>query len=202
MLKNLRGDIFGGITAGVIALPLALAFGVSSGAGAIAGLYGAILLGFFAALFGGTKTQISGPTGPMTVVAASTIALFPDNFQMVVLIFMLAGLFQIILGVTRVGKFVQYIPYPVISGFMSGIGIIIILLQLNPLLGSDFTGSTLAIIANLHLPFTKTHMPSLLLGVLTLLILFLHLNVLPSLYHPHSLHFLVSRPLRNWVILT
>ena len=172
MIQQLRGDFFGGITAGVIALPLALAFGVSSGAGAIAGVYGAIVVGFLAALFGGTKTQISGPTGPMTVVAASTIALFPHNFQMVVLIFMLAGIFQITLGVMRVGKFVQYIPYPVISGFMSGIGIIIILLQINPLFGSTFTGTTLAIIANLHLPFTTIHLPSLLLGIGTLLILF------------------------------
>jgi SulP family sulfate permease len=172
-IKSLKGDFFGGITAGVIALPLALAFGVSSGAGAMAGLYGAIVLGLVAALLGGTATQISGPTGPMSVIAASVIAYFSGDIQTIVFIFVLAGIFQAILGFSKVGKFVQYIPYPVISGFMSGVGIIIILLQINPLLGSDISGSTLHIIANLHQSFLNFNMQSFLLGAISLSILFL-----------------------------
>ncbi|WP_084191101.1 SulP family inorganic anion transporter [Methylomarinum vadi] len=142
-LANLSGDLFGGLTAGVVALPLALAFGVQSGLGAIAGLYGAIMLGFIAALFGGTPTQISGPTGPMTVVAstvvASAVEIHSGSLEQamgsVVAIFMLAGLFQILLGMLKVGEYIRYIPYPVISGFMTGIGVIIISLELFPLLG-------------------------------------------------------------------
>jgi sulfate permease, SulP family len=142
-LSNLRGDFFGGLTAGVVALPLALAFGVQSGMGAIAGLYGAIMIGMIAAWFGGTPTQISGPTGPMTVVSAVVIAkaiethggTLEQALGSIVAIFLLAGAFQILLGFLKVGQYVRYMPYPVVSGFMSGIGVIIILLQLFPLLG-------------------------------------------------------------------
>lgn len=139
--SHLRGDIYGGVTAGVVALPLALAMGVASGLGPIAGLYGAIFVGFFAALFGGTEPQISGPTGPMTVVVAglaASIAAHPDLMGNVSLIFtaiMLAGVFQIVLGVFRLGEYIRLVPYPVISGFMSGIGGIIIILQISPMLG-------------------------------------------------------------------
>ncbi len=142
-LSNLRGDFFGGLTAGVVALPLALAFGVQSGMGAIAGLYGAIMIGMIAAWFGGTPTQISGPTGPMTVVSAAVIAgaiethggTLEQAMGSIVAIFLLAGFFQILLGVLKVGQYVRYMPYPVVSGFMSGIGVIIILLQVFPFLG-------------------------------------------------------------------
>ena len=140
--KSLSGDLFGGVTAAVVALPLALAFGVQSGMGAIAGLYGAIALGFFAALFGGTRTQISGPTGPMTVVSAAIIA---GEIQLygsleaaigtIVATFVLAGIFLIIMGLTRIGQYIRYMPYPVISGFMSGIGMIIIIMQIFPFFG-------------------------------------------------------------------
>jgi sulfate permease, SulP family len=132
---KLRGDFYGGIVAAVVALPLALAFGVASGAGAIAGLYGAILVGFFAALFGGTPAQCSGPTGPMTVVMAGTIVLFAHEPRLAFTVVMLGGLFQILFGVFRFGQYISLVPYPVISGFMSGIGAIIIILQLGPLLG-------------------------------------------------------------------
>ena len=138
---NLKGDILGGITAGIIALPLAIALGVASGLGATAGIYGAIIVGFFASVFGGTPTQITGPTGPMAVVVASIAALHGDNLHIVFSSIFLAGIFQILFGLAKVGKFVNFIPYPVISGFMSGIGAIIILLQLNPLLGIDFNGT-------------------------------------------------------------
>ena len=140
--KSLSGDLFGGVTAAVVALPLALAFGVQSGMGAIAGLYGAIALGFFAALFGGTKTQISGPTGPMTVVSAAIIAgeihlygSLEAAIGTIVATFVLAGIFMIIMGLTRIGQYIRYMPYPVISGFMSGIGMIIIIMQVFPFFG-------------------------------------------------------------------
>ena len=134
-LQQIRGDLFGGVTAAIVALPLALAFGVASGLGPAAGLWGAIALGFFAALFGGTPSQVSGPTGPMTVVMAGAVASFGSEPGLVFTAVMLAGLFQIAFGALRVGRFVALMPYPVISGFMSGIGVIIIILQLGPLLG-------------------------------------------------------------------
>ncbi|MDH3711396.1 MAG: SulP family inorganic anion transporter [Cyclobacteriaceae bacterium] len=141
--SHLKGDLFGGITAGIVALPLALAFGLQSGLGAAAGLYGAIFIGFFAALFGGTNTQISGPTAPMTavsmVVIAGIIAANEGDMQRalpaILLVFILAGLMQIGLGLIKVGSYIRYIPYPVVSGFMTGIGVIIIISQVLPLLG-------------------------------------------------------------------
>ena len=139
-LRHLRGDVFGGVTAAVIALPMALAFGVASGAGPVAGLWGAVLVGFFASLFGGTPTLISEPTGPMTVVMTAVIANLtaadPENgLAMAFTVVMMAGLFQIIFGVLRLGKYVTMMPYTVISGFMSGIGVILVILQLAPFLG-------------------------------------------------------------------
>lgn len=141
--KYLKGDLFGGITAGIVALPLALAFGVSSGLGPSAGLYGAIFVSFFAALFGGTNTQISGPTAPMTavsmVVIAGIVATFDGEISKalpaILSIFLLAGIFQIILGFAGLGKYIKYIPYPVVSGFMTAIGVIILITQILPALG-------------------------------------------------------------------
>ncbi len=143
MFSNIRGDAFGGITAGIVALPLALAFGVSSGLGPSAGLYGAIFLGFFAALFGGTSTQISGPTAPLTAVSmiiiASILQANDGNLNralpIILTVFLIAGLFQILLGVVGVGKYIKYIPYPVVSGFMTAIGLIIIITNILPIIG-------------------------------------------------------------------
>ena len=135
-LQTLRGDLFGGVTATVVGLPVALAFGVASGLGPTSGLYGAIAVGFFAAVFGGTKSQISGPTGPMTVAMAVVVTSHADTLAEAFTVVMLAGLIQILLGVLRIGRFVTYTPYSVISGFMSGIGIIVILLQVLPFLGA------------------------------------------------------------------
>lgn len=134
-LSSIRGDIFGGITAAVVALPLALAFGVASGVGAIAGLYGAIAVGFFAAVFGGTNSQVSGPTGPMTVIMAAIVADHAGNLAEAFAIVFLGGVLQIVFGLLRVGRFVSYTPYSVVSGFMSGIGVIIIIFQILPFLG-------------------------------------------------------------------
>ncbi len=143
LFSNIRGDAFGGITAGIVALPLALAFGVSSGLGPTAGLYGAIFISFFAALFGGTNTQISGPTAPMTAVSMVVIAgIIATNdgdvtkaLPVILTVFLLAGLMQIGLGIVGVGKYIRYIPYPVVSGFMTAIGVIILLTQILPSLG-------------------------------------------------------------------
>tara|TARA_R110002020_G_scaffold83397_2_gene207209 strand:- start:114109 stop:115761 length:1653 start_codon:yes stop_codon:yes gene_type:complete len=139
-LSNLKGDLFGGLTAGIVALPLALAFGEASGAGPIAGLWGAIFVGFFAALFGGTGSQVSGPTGPMVVVFAGLYAALGGNPALVFGAVILAGVMQILLGVMRFGQYVKLVPYPVISGFMSGIGVIIIALQLARLFGHEPDG--------------------------------------------------------------
>ena len=136
-LQTLRGDVFGGVTAAVVGLPVALAFGVASGLGAIAGLYGAIAVGFFAAVFGGTKSQISGPTGPMAVAMAVIVTTHSETLAEAFTIVLMAGVIQILLGVLRIGRFVSYTPYSVISGFMSGIGIIIMLLQVLPFLGAE-----------------------------------------------------------------
>ncbi|HHJ15506.1 MAG TPA: SulP family inorganic anion transporter [Gammaproteobacteria bacterium] len=141
--NNVRGDIYGGLTAAIVALPLALAFGVSSGAGPVAGMYGAIFVGFFAALFGGTPSQVSGPTGPMTVVMAAIFtkytAMYPADpaagAALAFTVVVMGGLFLILFGLLRIGKYINLIPHPVVSGFMSGIGVIIILLQIGPLLG-------------------------------------------------------------------
>ena len=143
LFSNIKGDAFGGITAGIVALPLALAFGVSSGLGPIAGLYGAIFISFFAALFGGTNTQISGPTAPMTAVSMIVIAgIIATNdgdidkaLPVILTVFLLAGLMQIGLGALGLGKYIRYIPYPVVSGFMTAIGVIILLTQILPSLG-------------------------------------------------------------------
>ena len=176
--RNVRGDFFGGITAAIVALPLALAFGVSSGAGATAGLYGAIFVGFFAALFGGTPSQISGPTGPMTVVMATIFTFLIEKygeagFAMAFTVVMLGGLFQILFGVFRLGKYITLMPYTVISGFMSGIGVIIILLQIGPLLGQPATAGVVDSLVKLPEALYSIEPVSAGLGVLTLLIVFL-----------------------------
>lgn len=180
--RNVRGDIFGGVTAAVIALPMALAFGVASGAGPVAGLYGAVLVGFFAALFGGTPTLISEPTGPMTVVMTAVIsrlmAEYPNDpetaMAMAFTVVMMAGVFQIIFGLLRLGRYITLMPYTVISGFMSGIGVILIILQLGPMLGHDNPGGGVVGMLQ-HLPgFIQTLNPAeLILGLLTIALIML-----------------------------
>jgi SulP family sulfate permease len=134
-LKNFRGDLFGGLTAAIIALPLAVAFGVASGVGPVAGLYGAVCVGLFAALFGGTPSQISGPTGPMTIVSATVFTQFSSQPAIAFTVVMMAGAFQVLFGYLKLGRYINLMPYPVISGFMTGIGCILIIMQIEPLLG-------------------------------------------------------------------
>jgi SulP family sulfate permease len=174
-----RGDFFGGVAAGVVALPLALAFGVASGLGAAAGLYGAIATGIVAAVFGGTPVQITGPTGPMTLVVAGIVAtnMLPSgaaNLPLLVAIIVLAGLLQIALGLLRVGAYIRYVPYPVISGFMSGIGVIIILQQLFPMLGAEPPSSDpLSILRQLHLLGGNIKWGAVALSALTIATVFI-----------------------------
>jgi SulP family sulfate permease len=191
--KSIAGDIFGGVTASIIALPLALAFGVASGVGAQAGIYGAIILGFVASLAGGTKVQISGPTGPMTIVAASTLVLFHGDVSVLMAAVLLTGLFQIVLGLLKVGKFVKFVPYPVISGFMSGIGIIIILLQINPLLGIEGVKSPLDAVTSLGNIQAMFQTDALYASILALLIVF---------FTPKKIARIIPTPLLALVIVT
>jgi len=175
--RNISGDLLGGLTAAIVALPLALAFGVSSGAGAIAGVYGAICVGFFAALFGGTPSQVSGPTGPMTVVMAATFTHYSgiDPQQGPVLAFtvvLMAGAMQVVLGLFRLGKYITLVPFPVISGFMTGIGVIIILLQLAPFIGHDSAASVSGAISILPEQLASLNPWASGLGLLTLLTVF------------------------------
>lgn len=177
MTGSVKDDVFGGVTAAVVALPLALAFGVASGAGPLAGMYGAILVGFFAALFGGTSTQISGPTGPMTIVMAAVIAEFAvyspeQGLALAFTAVFLGGLIQIAMGLLKLGKYITLVPYPVISGFMSGIGVLIIILQFAPLFGHPGGGDPVAALK--AVPFVVMHpeWSAVIVGGLTLFILF------------------------------
>ncbi len=201
--QSLKGDIFGGVTAGIVALPLALAFGVQSGLGAAAGLYGAIGLGIFAALFGGTNTQISGPTGPMTVVSATTIALLiaqkgslESALPAILLCFVLTGAFMILMGILKLGQYIKYIPYPVVSGFMTGIGVIIIMLQLFPMLGYESPKTIPQILVNIGDPLRDIHYPSLGLTVLTMIIVYLFPKVSKTI--PSTLVALISVTVLAW----
>lgn len=175
--SNLKGDLSGGFIAGIIALPLALAFGVQSGLGAEAGLYGAIAVGIFAALFGGTPTQASGPTGPMTVVSASIVIFATEatgsieaGLGIVLLSFLAGGVIQIGLGLLGIGKYIKFFPYPVVSGFMSGVGLIIIFLQLWPLMGSSSPKSTIKVFTQIAEPLAALNYAALGLGILTIIV--------------------------------
>lgn len=175
--RNITGDVYGGLTAAIVALPLALAFGISSGVGPVAGLYGAIIIGFFASVFGGTPSQISGPTGPMTVVMAALVMQMQTAYpnEGLVLAFttvFLGGCLQILFGVSRLGKYIVMVPYPVISGFMSGVGVIIILLELAPLGGLPQGGDVLSNLKHLPDYISLLHVKSLMVGSLALGIMF------------------------------
>lgn len=196
--RNWRGDLFGGLTAAIVGLPLALAFGVASGAGAIAGLYSAIIVGFFAALFGGTPAQVSGPTGPMTVVATAAIstliARHPDTgLSMAFTAVMLGGILQILFGLMRLGQYVTLMPYTVISGFMSGIGVIIIAIQIPPLLGHPGSGNVVGTLQQLPIYFSEPSLVAMGLGLLTLVVVFAV---------PPKLNRLVPAPLLALVVAT
>ncbi|MEE4246683.1 MAG: SulP family inorganic anion transporter [Kangiellaceae bacterium] len=177
-LSNFKGDMFGGLSAAIVSMPLALAFGVASGAGAAAGVYGALFVGLFAALFGGTKTLISEPTGPMTVVftvvVSDLIAAYPEQgLAMAFTVVMMAGVVQITLSTLKLGRYITMIPYSVISGFMSGIGCILILLQIAPLLGTTSPEpGVIGTIANLSVILSQISYPEITIATISLAILF------------------------------
>ena len=177
-----RGDLLGGLTAAVVALPLALAFGNAAlgPGGAIYGLYGAIVTGFLAALFGGTPAQVSGPTGPMSVTVAGVVgslaavgvsrelgggALLPLVMAAVVV----GGLVQILIGLLDLGRYITLVPYSVVSGFMSGIGVIILLLQIGPLLGIASSGGVVQALSQVAGAF-HPNPAALTIGAITLLV--------------------------------
>jgi sulfate permease, SulP family len=180
LFSHWKGDLTGGFTAAVVALPLALAFGVASGAGAIAGLYGAVTLGFFAALFGGTPTQVSGPTGPMTVIMTAVVTLLVGRYgsegglAMAFTVVVLAGGFQVLFGLMKLGQYITMMPYTVISGFMSGIGVIIIVLQIPTLLGVTLSGPIPTIVAGIPGAFAQLNPTALALGVATFALVMLY----------------------------
>lgn len=168
--EQLRGDVFGGLTAAVVMLPLSLAFGVASGLGAIAGLYGAVAVGLLAAISGGTRTQISGPTAPLSVAMSVVVIDYADgDIKKALAIVVLAGVVQVLLGVLRLGSFVSYTPYPVVSGFTSAVGLIIIVVQLVPLLGHEVAlGGVTASIRALPDSLGNAQMGAVALGILTI----------------------------------
>ncbi|MGB5354788.1 MAG: SulP family inorganic anion transporter [Woeseia sp.] len=191
--RNLRGDVFGGATAAVIALPLALAFGVASGMGPIAGLYGAICVGLFAALFGGTNAQVSGPTGPMTIVAASVFTQFAAEPAVAFTVVMMAGGFQILFGHLRIGRYINLMPYPVISGFMTGIGCILIILQLEPLTGHVAEPNVVNALTALPADVRTIHWQAVVIGLTSLAI---------CIALPKSIGRLVPAPLVALIVCT
>ena len=200
---NLKGDVFGGLTAAVIALPMALAFGIASGAGAAAGLWGAVIIGLVASLFGGTPTLISEPTGPMTVVFTSVIISFSataDSPQqalaMAFSVGVLAGIFQILFGLFRLGRYVTMMPYTVISGFMSGIGIILVLLQLGPFLGQATPkGGVMGTLQEIPALVQGTQPMELLLALITLAILWFTPSAVKKVCPPQLLALVVGTAL-------
>lgn len=196
-LASLRGDIFGGLTTAVISLPLALAFGIASGAGAQAGLVGAVMVGLFAALFGGARTVISEPTGPMTVIMTAVItqmmAQDPEHGMALALgVVLIAGLTQIFFGLLKLGHYITLMPYSVISGFMSGIGILLILMQLFPMSGlQNPGGGSIGILLALPQLFSEAMGTELLLAGITLVVLFVMPVKWRKLIPPHLLALVV-----------
>ena len=201
-LQTLRGDVFGGITSAVVGLPIALAFGVASGLGALAGLYGAIGVGLLTTIFGGTKGQISGPTGPMSVVVAVIVTAHADNLAQVFTIVIMAGVIQILLGALRIGRFLSFTPYSVISGFMSGIGVIIISVQILPTLGAPVsTGGLTGVVAELPGAISNLNLNALAIAVITLVVIIVWPNRLGR-YMPPTLVALVVGTLLGVLWLT
>lgn len=192
---NLRGDLFGGLTAAIVALPLAIAFGVASGAGPVAGLYGAICVGLFASLFGGTPAQISGPTGPMTIVSASVFTMYAGEPAVAFTVVMMAGIFQLVFGLLGLGRYINLMPYPVISGFMTGIGCILIIMQLEPLLGYDSPANVVNALTVLPGELARPRWDAVVVGVTALLICLLTPKTVTRALPAPLLALLVASPL-------
>ena len=209
--RHWRGDLTGGVTAAVVALPLALAFGNAAlgPGGAIYGLYGAIITGFLAALFGGTPAQVTGPTGPMSVTVAGVVSSLAaagisrelsqqDMLSLVMAAVVLGGLLQILMGVLRLGRYITLVPYSVISGFMSGIGVIIIGLQIGPLLGISSQGGVLQSLQMVSTNFTPNP-GALMVGIATLVVVFTTPKRVTKVIPSPLLGLLLITPLALWI---
>jgi len=177
--KNIKGDIIAGITVGIIALPLALAFGEISQLGPIAGVWGAIAGGIIGGLFGGCLVGVSGPTAPKAAQIAAYMSLFvigntnnPDLVAAFSIIF-LSGLILVLISFARVSHFIHYTPYPVVAGFMCGIGVIVILTQLNAFVGLDVKKNIKDVIINLSDTINSANIEALYVSIPSLIILFL-----------------------------
>lgn len=175
-LQIFAGDILGGLNAAIITLPQALAFGVATGFGASAGIWGAIILSFVAGILGTRIPMISGVTGPVAIVVASVMHALNKDLGAVVFIVFLAGIIQILLSLTKLPEIVKYVPYPVISGFMNGVGVIIIIMQLNPLLGISPCSNTIESIETICKSLSSVNIEAFAIGALTLLIVFYSLK--------------------------
>jgi len=168
-LSDLWQDALGGTTAMFVALPLAVAYGVVSGLGAAAGLYGAVAVGLFTALFGGTSTQISGPTAPMAIIMAVIVTDYSNTLSEALLIVMLAGVLQMVIGLLRLGRFVAYTPYTVVASFMTAIGILVMAIQVLPLLGSaPASGGVIGMLSGLPDALRTVNYSALAIGCATL----------------------------------
>ena len=209
--RHWRGDLTGGVTAAVVALPLALAFGNAAlgPGGAIYGLYGAIITGFFAALFGGTPAQVSGPTGPMSVTVAGVVSSLAavgasrelsqgDMLAMVMAAVVLGGLLQILMGVLRLGRYITLVPYSVVSGFMSGIGVIILCLQIGPLLGISSQGGVVKSLQMVSSDFTPNP-AAVAVGIATLVVVFAAPRRVTKVIPSPLLGLLLITPLALWL---
>lgn len=167
---GLRGDLFGGLTTAIVSLPMAIAFGVASGAGPQAGLYGAVLVGLFASLFGSSKTLISEPTGPMTLMFTAVLAKLyahaPEHaLSLGFAVVIIAGLTQVAVGALKIGRFITLMPYAVVSGFMSGIGFLLIFLQIPSFCGVPApAGGTIGIAKALPALLRDIHWPEFFLA--------------------------------------
>ena len=209
--RHWRGDLTGGVTAAVVALPLALAFGNAAlgPGGAIYGLYGAIIAGFLAAVFGGTPAQVSGPTGPMSITVAGVVSSLAavgtsrelsqgDMLSMVMAAVVLGGLLQILMGVLRLGRYITLVPYSVVSGFMSGIGVIILCLQIGPLLGINSQGRVVTSLQMVITNFTPNP-AAVAVGIATLAIVFATPRRITKVIPSPLLGLLLITPLALWL---
>ena len=169
-LSTLRGDVLGGIVSAIVALPQALAFGVATGMGASAGMWGAVILCLVAGLLGTKLPMISGPTGPVAIVTASIMAAYGYETGAIVTVLLLAAIIQTCISFTSLPSIVKYVPYPVISGFMNGVGTILILMQLNPLVGQKTMSTPIESLKHLITDFSDINTQAVILGCLTLII--------------------------------
>jgi len=186
--NNLRGDVFGGITSAIVAIPLSLAFGMASGLGPQAGLFSAICVGFFAAIFGGSPSQISGPNGPITVAMAAVVFSYSNDPVTIFTIVMLSGVFQLIFGFSKIGGYISLMPFPVISGFMSGVGGIIILMHIPPLLGLEKTSDgVVSVIVELPKYLSNINKDALIIGLISMMTVFFTPKKISAMIPPQLL---------------